>query len=77
MGDPIEARALSEVFKGARQRPLLIGTVKTNIGHLEAAARIAGLIKTVLCLHYSYLPRNLHFDIPNPEIAFDEWALRW
>ncbi|MFB4295804.1 type I polyketide synthase [Actinomadura sp. NTSP31] len=72
LGDPIEARALGEALGAGRpaERPLYVGSVKTNIGHLEAAAGIAGLIKTVLALWHRRLPRNLHFGRPNPHIPF-------
>ncbi|WP_417736066.1 beta-ketoacyl synthase N-terminal-like domain-containing protein [Rosistilla oblonga] len=71
LGDPIEMRALGEVF-GQRKRPLLVGSVKTNIGHLEAAAGVAGLIKTCLSLQHQTLPRHLHFDRPSEHI---DWSL--
>ncbi|MBX9396491.1 acyltransferase domain-containing protein [Streptomyces sp. TRM72054] len=77
LGDPIEAMALGAVLGRDRpeDRPLRIGSVKTNMGHLEAAAGIAGLIKTALVLTHRRVPRNLHFDTPNPHIAFDEMRL--
>lgn len=68
LGDPIEAEALRAVF-GARPAgpgPLRVGSVKTNVGHLEAAAGVAGLIKVVLALGRERLPGQLHFDRPNP-----------
>ncbi|MBX2799732.1 MAG: SDR family NAD(P)-dependent oxidoreductase [Myxococcales bacterium] len=68
LGDPIEATSLAEVFAPDREHPLQIGSIKTNLGHLEAAAGIAGLIKASLALHRGSLPRNLHFDTPNPRI---------
>nr|WP_269475773.1 type I polyketide synthase [Streptomyces gossypiisoli] len=76
LGDPIEAAALSAVLLDGRDRDLLIGSVKTNIGHLEAAAGIAGLIKVVLALRHDTLPASLNFDRPNPLIPFDELRMR-
>ena len=68
LGDPIEIEAIHHVFK-TRQQPLIIGTVKTNIGHLEAAAGIAGIIKTILALQHEEIPRHLHFNSLNPDIV--------
>lgn len=72
LGDPIEIRALTKAFDSGSQRKGYcgIGSVKTNIGHLDAAAGIAGLIKTVLALHHKMIPPSLHFKIPNPHIDF-------
>ena len=67
LGDPIEVGAIAEVFS-PRKSPLLLGSVKTNIGHLEGAAGIAGLIKTCLSLHHQTLPQHLHFEQPSPHI---------
>ncbi|GGO89797.1 type I polyketide synthase [Wenjunlia tyrosinilytica] len=74
LGDPIEAGALSAVLGPHRppDRPLLIGSVKSNLGHLEGAAGITGVIKTVLSLHHGRLPASLHFHHPNPHIDFTE-----
>jgi acyl transferase domain-containing protein/aryl carrier-like protein len=74
LGDPIEVGALGAVFgpnRRAGQR-LLVGSVKTNLGHLEAAAGIAGLIKVVLALNHEEVPPHLHFRQPNPHIAWAE-----
>jgi len=68
IGDPIEARALAEVFARAGGRPLALGSVKTNIGHGEAAAGIAGIIKVALALRHGRIPPNLHYDTPNPHV---------
>ena len=78
LGDPIEAKALGSVLALARltDDPCLIGSVKTNIGHLEAAAGIAGLIKVALSLKHSAIPPGLHYSKPNPYIPFDELPLR-
>ena len=73
LGDPIEVNALGAVFQSNRQRrqPLILGAVKTNIGHTEAAAGMAGLIKTLLALRHRQIPANLYFQRPNPQI---DWA---
>lgn len=78
VGDPIEARAIATVY-GCRRpegQKLLVGSCKTNIGHTESAAGIAGLIKAVLCLKHKQIPPNLHFSKPNPNIPFDDWKLQ-
>ncbi|MFN8578548.1 MAG: amino acid adenylation domain-containing protein [Candidatus Sericytochromatia bacterium] len=75
LGDPIEAKALGEIVNINREIPCKIGSVKTNIGHLEASAGIAGLIKTVLCLKNKSLVPSLNYNKPNPYIPFDEWGL--
>ncbi|MBI5768908.1 MAG: thioester reductase domain-containing protein [Verrucomicrobia bacterium] len=76
LGDPIELNALAAVAGRERARPLLVGSVKTNLGHLEAAAGIAGLIKTTLALHHRAIPAHLHFAQPNPHVAWTELPLR-
>ncbi|WP_083949991.1 type I polyketide synthase [Herbidospora yilanensis] len=77
VGDPIEAAALGAAHAGSRPPgdPLLVGSVKTNIGHLEGAAGIAGLLKVVLSLKNRELPPSLHFDSPNPDIPLADLAL--
>jgi phthiocerol/phenolphthiocerol synthesis type-I polyketide synthase C len=78
VGDPLEAAALGRTIgqKRSNQNPLPIGSVKTNIGHLETASGIAGLIKAVLALKNRCLPPSLHFNNPNPKIDFAELNLR-
>ncbi|MCV7348957.1 SDR family NAD(P)-dependent oxidoreductase [Mycobacterium parmense] len=78
LGDPIEVQAAAAVYGSGRDpnRPLLIGSAKTNIGHLESAAGIAGLIKVVLSLQHEMLPRNLHFENPSPNIPWDSLPVR-
>ena len=78
LGDPIEAKALGAVLAVERPpgRPCAVGSVKTNLGHLEAAAGIAGLIKVALALRHREIPPSLHFEKPNPYIPFDEIPLR-
>ncbi len=72
LGDPIEVGSLGKVFSDRSETdPLVIGSVKTNIGHLEAAAGIAGLIKVVLSLQHGEIPSHLHFTKPNPHIAWE------
>ncbi|HVG20572.1 MAG TPA: SDR family NAD(P)-dependent oxidoreductase [Blastocatellia bacterium] len=73
LGDPIEIAALAQAFQASdwTNRFCAIGSVKTNMGHLDAAAGIAGLIKTVLALKHKTLPPSLHFQQPNPQIDFD------
>ena len=75
LGDPIEIEALRRAFgvsDAARPGPCALGSVKSNIGHLEAASGIAGLIKTILCLENRAIPATLHFTIPNPELHLDQ-----
>ncbi|MEV5524213.1 type I polyketide synthase, partial [Streptomyces pseudogriseolus] len=78
VGDPVEATALGQVLGRAagRRAPLAVGSVKTNIGHLEGAAGIAGLLKTVLCLSHGHLVPSLHHERPNPAIDLDGLGLR-
>ncbi|WP_197043651.1 type I polyketide synthase [Saccharothrix sp. NRRL B-16314] len=78
VGDPVEAAALGAVLGNAREagRPVRVGSVKTNIGHLEGAAGIAGLIKAALAIRHRRVPRSLHFRTPNPDIALDALNLR-
>jgi phthiocerol/phenolphthiocerol synthesis type-I polyketide synthase C len=72
VGDPIEAAALGAALGKARPpgSPLRIGSVKTNVGHMEAAAGMAGIVKAVHCLRHRMLPPSLHFESPNPRIPF-------
>ncbi|MBA2654798.1 MAG: polyketide synthase dehydratase domain-containing protein [Gammaproteobacteria bacterium] len=78
LGDPIEIQALGEVLGKNREKtqPCWIGSVKTNIGHLEPAAGIASIIKVALGLKYGQIPPHLNFSQPNPHIAFDKYNLR-
>ena len=73
VGDPIELRAVANAFGVGRapDRPLLIGSVKTNMGHLEAAAGVAGIIKVALAMNRGVIPRHLNFETPSPEIDWE------
>jgi len=77
VGDPVECTALGHVFGAARPAgdPCRIGSVKTNIGHLEPASGVAGLMKVLLALRHRELPRSLHLSTPNPQIPFAELNL--
>ena len=78
VGDPIELEAAAAAYGKGREtdRPLLIGSVKTNIGHLEPAAGVAGLIKVVLAMQRGVIPRHLHFHEPNPRMDWGQLPLR-
>ncbi|TMR30968.1 type I polyketide synthase, partial [Actinomadura geliboluensis] len=78
VGDPIEAAALGAALGTGRPAgsPLLVGSAKTNVGHLEGAAGVVGLLKTILSIWHRELPPSLNFETPNPDIAFDELRLR-
>jgi len=71
LGDPIEVSALKKAFSADKKGYCAIGTVKTNIGHLDTAAGVAGFIKTVLALKHRLIPPSLHYQSPNPEIDFE------
>ena len=77
-GDPKELHALNAVLANDRNNgeKCYVGSVKTNIGHLEAGAGIAGLIKTALCISHGKIPPNLHFEKPNPQIPLADMCLR-
>nr|MDQ3283360.1 type I polyketide synthase [Acidobacteriota bacterium] len=74
LGDPIELEALGRVFR--RERPLLIGSVKTNLGHLETVAGMAGAIKLILALQQERIPRHLHFQKPSPHVDWQHLPFR-
>ncbi|HEX6290948.1 MAG TPA: SDR family NAD(P)-dependent oxidoreductase [Herpetosiphonaceae bacterium] len=78
LGDPIEVRALTNAFRASTRKQgfCRIGTVKSNMGHLDAAAGMAGLLKTVLALKHRQIPPSLHFTQANPEIDFDNSPFR-
>lgn len=78
VGDPLEAQAIANTIGKSRPKddPVIIGSVKANIGHLEAAAGVAGLIKACLCLEHKAVPPQANLKEPNPNIPFDEMNLR-
>jgi acyl transferase domain-containing protein/NADPH:quinone reductase-like Zn-dependent oxidoreductase/NAD(P)-dependent dehydrogenase (short-subunit alcohol dehydrogenase family)/aryl carrier-like protein len=75
-GDPIETRAIGAVFAPGRPDDLYVGSVKTNIGHLEGASGLAGVIKTTLALEKGKIPPNMLFKNPNPKIDFKNWKIK-
>jgi acyl transferase domain-containing protein/SAM-dependent methyltransferase/acyl carrier protein len=77
LGDPIEIRSAAAVYCQDRavDKPLLLGSVKTNIGHLEACAGMAGFIKSVLCIHNRAIPPHLHFTKPNKAIPWKDYSI--
>ena len=78
VGDPIELEAVAAVYGRGRDadRPILTGSVKTNVGHLESAAGVAGLIKAALVLKRGVIPKHLHFDDPHPDFDWERHPLR-
>ena len=76
IGDPIEISAIQRTIAKDRKQKCILGSIKTNIGHLESAAGIAGLIKSVLITYYGLIPPNLHFKQPNHYIDFDSYNLK-
>lgn len=79
-GDPKESFAVSQAFCGHRdaEKPIFIGSIKPNIGHLEGAAGVAGMIKATMAVERGLIPKNLYFDesIANKDIKFDEWKVK-
>jgi len=73
-GDTAELGALNRNFAAGRTDKLVVGSVKSNIGHLEAAAGVAGVLKAIGVLKHRQVPKNLHFKTPNPKIPFDEYC---
>jgi acyl transferase domain-containing protein/surfactin synthase thioesterase subunit/acyl carrier protein len=78
LGDPIEVQALGAVLAEGRspEHPVLLGTLKSNVGHMEGAAGVGGLIKAVLTLQHGIIPKSLHFKTPNPHILWSELPVR-
>lgn len=75
VGDPIETEAIGMAIGTLRQKPLPIGSIKSNLGHLEAAAGVASLVKTILALGHRCIPPSIGFSNPNPNIKFTDWNL--
>ncbi|KAK7959033.1 lovastatin nonaketide synthase [Apiospora aurea] len=75
-GDPIEANAIGSVFAAGRQRPLYVGSIKSNLGHLEGASGLAGITKALMSVESGKILPNMHFNIPNPAIDFDALKIK-
>lgn len=76
LGDPIEVSAIKQVYGAAGAPPCYLGSIKTNLGHTEATAGVAGLIKAALVLYHGSIPKNLHFLRPNPDLAIEGTRFR-
>ncbi|KAI6355122.1 hypothetical protein MCOR25_008327 [Pyricularia grisea] len=76
VGDPLETKAVYETIAAKKSQPLVIGSVKPNIGHLESASGVAALIKSILALEKGLIPPQVFFKTPNPAIPFEEWNLK-
>lgn len=76
LGDPIEVSAIARVLCEDREKPLYLGSVKTNVGHLDSAAGVVGLMKVVLSLQHDTIPQHLNYSTPNRHIPWHEWPLK-
>ena len=77
-GDPVEAEALARTFGKTRSAhdPVLVGSVKTNVGHTEPVSGLAAIIKTVFALKNEIIPPNLNYEKTNPKIHLEQWHLK-
>lgn len=77
VGDKNEGTAVGAVFgTPTRRESVVVGSIKSNTGHLEGAAGLAGVIKTVLAIEHGQIPPQMHYNNPHPDIKFDEWRLK-
>lgn len=77
-GDLVEAEALAKTFGRSRKAgdPIIVGSVKTNVGHTESASGLAGIIKTLWALKNKQIPKNMNYETPNPKIPLAAWNLK-
>lgn len=78
VGDPVEAEAIASVFtvKRTADNPILVGSIKGNVGHLEAASGLAAMVKAIYALEEGVIPPNFNFEKPNKDIPLEEWKLK-